>query len=198
MTVRLTKLDSAEEAVSVLCAGLASRNCATVPCESVAPETLPERFHHLLVHRDHMTIRLSTYYGRSVALRVLDERTDGTVYRRRIVLVLEGSEEVVEFGVVRIDLRFVPEAARREILEQGKPLGDILIRHDVLRRIEPRWYLRLPLACPHLACFGPNRSGEAYGRVGTIYCNGEPAIELLEVVADAGTPQEKNVGNPTL
>lgn len=150
---------------------------------------MPERFQELLVHQDHMTVRLEEHYGRKVALRVLEEHAMGDIYRRRIALLIDGTEDVVEFGVVRIDLQHLPDEARAEVLQRSRPLGDILIRHNLLRRIEPRWYLRIPLTCPQLTCFGANVSGDAYGRVGTIYCNGEPAIELLEVVADTVKPK---------
>jgi hypothetical protein len=79
----------------------------------------------------------------------------------------------------------MPPAAREEILRKQSPLGAVLIKHDVLRRIKPRWFLRFPPNGPVLGLFGDVKSAEpAYGRIGTIYCNEEPAIELLEIVVN--------------
>ena len=78
-------------------------------------------------------------------------------------------------------LAYVSKEVRDEIRAKRAPLGDILIRHNVLRRISPRWYFRFPGHTPVAQAFGET-GGDVYGRVGTIYCNEEPAIDLLEVV----------------
>ena len=83
---------------------------------------------------------------------------------------------------MRIDLSYTPEIVREAILERRTPLGDILIRHNVLRRIEPRWYLRVSGGCSMFSETIAATTGDTFGRVGTIYCNDQPAIELLEVV----------------
>jgi hypothetical protein len=33
-----------------------------------------------------------------------------------------------------------------------------------------------------IALFGANNAGPLYGRIGTIYCDDEPCIEVLEIV----------------
>jgi hypothetical protein len=52
----------------------------------------------------------------------------------------------------------------------------------VLRRIKPRWFMRFPGGGPLLTFFGDTTGRPMYGRIGTIYCNEEPAIDLLEIV----------------
>lgn len=121
--------------------------------------------------------RLIDYHAATEAL--------GDLYCRRIVLTLSGADRVVEFGVVRIDLAFTSPAVRERIIERKTPLGDILIGHEVLRRIEPRWYLKVEGSCPLLTGANTLGDGAAFGRVGTIYCHGAPAIELLEIVTPA-------------
>jgi chorismate-pyruvate lyase len=155
----------------------------------VTSKEIPSPFHDLLVHEQHMTATLEAYCGRPMRLRVLDHQQVEDVYRRKIVLTPADDDTVVELGVVRINLHFAPESVRKEILERRTPLGDILIRHDVLRRIEPRWYLRFPAEGSLAAGFGyapPTPRAELYGRIGTIHCNHRPAIELLEIVTGAG------------
>jgi hypothetical protein len=180
-----------DEALADLCTGLCSSEVACRFCEPVPAAEVPEPFAGLLVHNDHMTSRLREHHGQPVALCVLDESRDDPLYRRKIVLALEGTDRVIEFGVVRIDFRLTPPDAREAILEQRMPLGDVLMRAARLRRIEPRWYVKLSARCPIFAEFCDSGLGDVYGRVGTIYCNGDPAVELLEVVTTtrAGTPE---------
>lgn len=170
------------EALADLCRGLCSHDGACLKCEKVDPPEMPAPYDRLLVHHDHMTTRLADHFGQPVELSVLQDDLDGDLYRRKIVLKLAGRDEVVEFGVVRIDLSYAPDIVREEILERRAPLGDILIRHNVLRRIEPRWYLRVSGGCSMFSETMAATTGDTFGRVGTIYCNDQPAIELLEVV----------------
>lgn len=155
------------------------------PFGVVGADEVPAPFHDLLVHHRHMTTTLERFHKRPVELRVLQHKQDGDLYGRKILLTLSGTDHVVEFGIVQLDLALVSHAVRTEITERRAPLGDILIRHKVLRRIEPRWYFRFSGDCPILQHFEPRQQAIAYGRVGTIYCNHEPAIELLEVVSGA-------------
>jgi hypothetical protein len=134
-----------------------------------------------------MTVELERHHGAPVRVHVLEEHLDGDIYTRKISLTPAGQDsKVVEWGIVRLDFRYMAPAVRDEILRKELPLGAILIKHDVLRRIKPRWFLRFPPGGPVLSLFGDAQAAQpAYGRVGTIYCNGEPAIELLEIVVNA-------------
>jgi hypothetical protein len=89
----------------------------------------------------------------------------------------------VEVGVVRLNFRFMSREVRDEILKRETPLGAILIRHKVLRKVQPRWYMKFPANAPLLAAAGAIFPHTTYGRLGTIHCNGEPAIEVLEIVS---------------
>ena len=134
-----------------LCAGLVKHGSLVEPNEVIQPENMPARYNQLLVHHDHMTTKLEGYYRRPLELRVLDHERDGDLYHRRILLTLAGTEQVVEFGIVRVNLAFTPDDVRTAILKRKTPLGEILSRHNVLRRINPRWYLRFPSNCPLLS-----------------------------------------------
>lgn len=151
-------------------------------CPRVGADELPPLARKLLVHREHMTVVLEAHFGAPPELRVLAERRDAQHYARHVLLTAGSDARVVEVGVMRLNLDCVGEAVRSEVLEKRRPLGEILIRHDVLRRISPRWYFRFPTGTPIAAAFAPG-DGPIFGRVGVIYCDEEPAIELLEVVA---------------
>jgi hypothetical protein len=155
-------------------------------CDVVQPDEIPFPQDQLLVHHDHMTIELQRHHGAPVRVHVMEEHLDGDLYTRKIKLTPTGHDDkVVEWGVCRLDFRYMARVVRDEILGKKLPLGAVLIKHDVLRRIKPRWFLRFPPGGPVMNLFGDTETTQpAYGRIGTIYCNGEPAIELLEIVVN--------------
>ncbi len=157
-------------------------------CSVVQPDAIPFPEDHLLVHHDHMTVVLQKHHGSPVNVHVMDERLDDNVYTRMICLTPQGSEKVVEWGIARLHFKYIPDAAREEILAKKSPLGAILIKHDVHRRVKPRYFLRFPSGGGVLSLFKPRPATPqaAYGRIGMIYCDEEPAIELLEIVVNVG------------
>jgi hypothetical protein len=156
--------------------------------EAVAAEEVPSPYHGLLVHEHHMTVTVEAYHGDRVDVVILDRVHAGDYYARRILLALQKSRRIVQYGLVRINLRHCSPAVRAEIVAGRTPLGRILINHDVMRRIEPTGFLRLvpgPALVKHFGLDGPEPT---YGRLAYIHCNEQPAIELLEVVAPDGPP----------
>lgn len=178
--------ETIDDALRDLCAGFIDHPRLCRYCELVEPGHVPSPYYELLVHESHMTATLTDYYERAMTLQVLSDRLDGDSYRRKILLTPDGSDRVAELGLVRIDLRYTPAEVREAIVQRETPLGDILIRHDVLRRIEPRWFLHLAPDCALLRDLPKRSETEVFGRVGTIHCNGAAAIELLEIVTGAG------------
>ena len=172
-----------QEALIELCLPfVADRSQVRTQCTEVAPAQIPEPFHWLLVHRNHMTKVLEAQYGRPMDLDVVKYQLDDEFYTRKIILRPQGHDTIVEVGVVRLNFRFMTPEIRQEILERHTPLGAILIRHKVLRKVQPRWYLKFPANAPLLAAAGAVFPHTTFGRIGTIYCNHEPAIEVLEIV----------------
>lgn len=180
-----TRLAQARADLADLCGVFADDLAFVESCDKVSRDELPDPFDRLLAHREHMTTTLGDYYGKPVELRVLDERRDNDTYARMILLHLPGGTPVVEFGIARVHLRCTPVPVRREILQRRTPLGDILIAHRIMRRIEPRWFFRFPRDLALLAHFDDAQRARAYGRVGRILFHDEPAIDLLEIVVDA-------------
>ena len=151
-------------------------------CVVVQPNEIPHPTDALLVHHEHMTEVLQRRYGGLVDVHVHDEHLEGDVYTRKVSLTPVNSAQVVEWGIVRIDFRFMSRDVREEILSRQTPLGAILVKHNVHRRVKPRWFMRFPAHGPMLSFFGDTSDEPLYGRIGTIYCNEEPAIDLLEIV----------------
>jgi len=179
--------ESPEAALGCLCNGFVEAAAGELRFDRVEANDIPPACRGLLVHDGHMTEALESFYGGPMDLRVIRERLLGDDYRREIVLALKGGGQIVEYGVVRMDLACTSEEVRGEIVARERPLGEILIRHDVLRRIQPQWYLRFAADSKLLKDrFGGHLERQAFGRIGVIHCNGQPAIELLEIVIGKG------------
>ena len=171
-TQRFTACKTAEEALASLCHGLHAT--------AAHANQLPPVAQKLLVHHGHMTEVLEAHHKGRARLTVLEDHLHEGVYWRKILLEIHG--KLVEYGMVRIFLQFVPKVAADEILSRKIPLGRVLISHDVLRRVDPRWYVELT-ADELKKHFGiAPHTPSAYGRISIIHCNGEPAIELFEAV----------------
>lgn len=151
--------------------------------EHVPAALVPQPYRNMLVHDQHMTVTMESHHHSPVDVRILNRRQDNGVYCREIVLVKQGTENVVQYGFVRFNLTYVTEPVRDEILKGETPLGRVLINHNVLRHIDLGAVLRIE-AGPRLADrFGVPTGTEVYGRLATIFCNRQPAVDLLEISA---------------
>lgn len=149
--------------------------------EHIPSAVTPEPYKTMLVHDHHMTVAMETFHNCTVDVRVLDQKLDGDLYCREIVLVKQGTETIVQYGLVRFNLSYVTSEVRDEILAQKTPLGRILINHNVLRHIDLGAILEIT-AGPRLARhFQMPVGGVTYGRLATIFCNRQPAVDLLEI-----------------
>jgi chorismate-pyruvate lyase len=143
---------------------------------------VPEPYRGLLAHTNHMTVTVESFYRDSVDVEVLRSSVDQEQYCREILLKTHSSALVVQHGIVRLSMRFLPELPRAEILQQKKPLGRVLIEHDVLRKIELSELLKIECGKELAKFFSVPLGSIAYGRTAILHCNNEPAIELLEIV----------------
>lgn len=151
--------------------------------EHIPSSITPEPYKTMLVHNHHMTVEMEKYHGCSVDVRVLDSHLAGDEYARKILLLKHGTETVVQFGIVRFHLNYVTSDVRDEIIAGHTPLGRILINHNVLRHIDLGAILEIT-AGPELAKDLQMPVGSiTYGRLATIFCNRQPAVDLFEVSA---------------
>jgi chorismate-pyruvate lyase len=180
---KLSDLQTASDALAELCEPFVRDPMFSPYCVEVQPVRIPAAERRLLAHREHMTEVLQAHHGQAVQVHVQDYRLDGDWYTRKITLT-PGRENarLVECGIVRMDFRSMSAQVREEILARRAPLGQILIQHNVLRWIEPLWFVQLPPASDVVRLFGVENPSPVWGRIAVIHCNGEPAIDLLEVV----------------
>jgi chorismate-pyruvate lyase len=145
-------------------------------------EELPDSFRKLLVHDDHMTLAVESFHGCSVKVEVIRSRMDGNAYIREILLRRETDDEVVQYGIVRLQLDVLAPATREEILAEKVPLGRVLIEHGVLRQVELVGLWRIEIG-PRLGHFFSLPPGTVtYGRTAMIHFGVHSALELLEIV----------------
>lgn len=154
--------------------------------EFVRPEAVPPPYHDLLVHNRHMTVTLEAHHGDLVDVRILARKLEGDSYTRKIMLALQNTGRVVQFGIARVHLHYCSLAVREAIVAGRTPLGRILIQHNVLRVVEPTGFLRVHAGPAVAKWFDVKEPRTTYGRLAVIHCDGKEAIEVLEIVAPEG------------
>jgi chorismate-pyruvate lyase len=152
--------------------------------QEVEADEVPEPFRRLLVHQEHMTVTVEAFHGCPVDVQAMQVKETGKHYCRTSLLRRQSDGRVVQFGIVRLDKTTLPQAAQREIEGRGKPLGRVLIEHNVLREVELSRLWKVAPGPELRKFFGWTADSKhlCYGRTALIYCNGEPAVELLEIV----------------
>src|SRR5438105_602792 len=165
-------------------AGLFYENLAELGTfEEVLAEALPELYRRLLAHHEHMTVSVEKHHDCGVDVEVITAKQSGDYYSRKIILRRQSDRRVVLFGIPRLNLRLMDDSVRREILSENKPLGRVLIDHNVLREVQLASLYRVVPGDQLCALLGLPHPLATYGRTAFIYCDGYPAVELLEIVA---------------
>jgi hypothetical protein len=149
---------------------------------SVAAEAIPAPYRRLLAHSGHMTEVLERHHGGALGVHPYRVQRAGDIYGRRIDLSAAGVVGPVMTGIMIFNLALVAPEVREEIVAARSPLGEILIRRRILRRVAPDAFLHFDPADPLVARFGGDGGRPAYGRLATIDCDQCPAVDLLEIV----------------
>lgn len=143
----------------------------------------PPKYSDLLDHEEHMTVTVERRHASSVDVQVLESQSTSSHYLRKIVLRRKSDRQVVLFGIVRLALAALQPDVRDEIMAQKIPLGRVLILHNVLRHVQLNALWRVVCGRELAELFKTQPATITYGRTAVIYCNGEPAVELLEIVS---------------
>ena len=151
--------------------------------EEIDSHDLERDYRMLLAHDNHMTVTVERFHNGPVNVRVLATKTTGTHYARKILLARASDAEVVQFGIMRLDFAWVSPEVRREVESQQTPLGRILIAHDVFTKIHLTRLYEVTPGDDLRKLFDLEPGIVTYGRTAVIHCDGEPAVELLEIVA---------------
>ena len=150
--------------------------------EEVGSHDLERDYRMLLAHDSHMTVTVERFHNAKVDVRVLESRLDGDHYSRKILLARQTDGQVVQFGIMRLDFTCVNPVVRQKIESQATPLGRILIEHNVLREVHLTRLYKVTPGEDLRRLFGMQPGEITYGRTAIIHFDGEPAVELLEIV----------------
>jgi len=163
--------------------GLFYANPEPVGCfELVEALAVPSPYSTLLAHNRHMTVTVEAFHREAVEVQVMRSLNQGDSYSREILLRTQRRGNVVQYGIVRLHLHRIAEGPKREILEEKKPLGRVLIEHQVLREVELFDLWRIQCGPVLAQVFSVPIETITFGRTAMIHFDGEPAIELLEIV----------------
>ncbi len=150
----------------------------------VSPDQIPEPQRGLLAHDHHMTVSVEGHHLSPVNVVVLEAHTTDQTYSRKILLTRQSDGVVVQYGIVRLDLSVLDNVVADEIVSEKTPLGRILISHNVLRRVKLHNLYQIQPSLELKKAFDLADSEIVFGRTALIYCNGSPAVELLEIVGN--------------
>lgn len=163
---------------------------------AVESAEVPEPARGLLDHTSHMTVAMERFHGAPLGLRVV-ARAHGTrnagaesPWYAREILLLSPKGDVVQYGIVRIDLTHVDARTAAAIRAARIPLGRVLIDAGLLREVHDVRLLEVTPGPRLGSLFGrlpePGiAAAPTWGRVAQISLGGHPAVELLEVVVPA-------------
>jgi len=150
---------------------------------------VPQPYQALLVHSSDMTPTLARFYRQALRLRVLSRERQDDSYKREVILWLAQDGQPVEYGVIRIFLDRLPPPARRLVLEEQRPLGDILQGEAIPHLSWPKAYFRLKADAHAGTALGLRRAGFLYGRRNVLLDGSRRLLaEVIEVLAPVAKP----------
>jgi chorismate-pyruvate lyase len=147
-------------------------------------DQVPAPYDKLLDHDQHMTVTVEAFHKEPVNVSVHRHNQHDNYYSREITLVTRQSKRIVQYGIVRLSMSAFDEPVWQKIESQQIPLGRVLIENNVMRHVQLQqlWEIK---AGPCLAEKMHAVIGQTfYGRTALIYCDGNPTIELLEIVSN--------------
>lgn len=149
----------------------------------VEADAVPDPQRSLLNHDRHMTVTVEKFHSSPVEVRVSQVESHNNHYAREILLTRTSDGSVVQYGIVRLNFDFFSEQVRQEITGRQTPLGRILINHNVMRRVQLLSLYRIHPGRILRQAFELSEDEISFGRTALIYCDDQPAVELLEIVA---------------
>ena len=154
---------------------------------TVRPDRMPEPYRSLLAHDQDMTPTLEKFYRQKIHLEILSRQQRGGFYSREVVLLLDNTDQPVEFGAIKINLSVFPNAARREILEGRLPLGHILAEDKIAHTSRPKAFLRVTSDGFINGALRLKGSCVLFGRRNTLLDPAQhPIAEIVEILPPVG------------
>lgn len=156
------------------------------PIRQIPGEEMPEPYRTLLVHEADMTPTLEQFHGANIHLRVLNRQQRDGAYYREVVLLLDGSNQAVEFGAIRINIDLFPPGARSAVLKEGLPLGHVLAEYKIKHTSRPKGFFAIEADDFINDALGLKTAQTLYGRRNTLYDSQKrPLAEIVEILPPA-------------
>jgi|SRR5579862_7890583 len=111
--------------------------------QDIDGQEMPEPYRRLLVHSSDMTPTLEAFYRQPMRLTVLTREQQDYSYLREVVLKSADDARPVEYGVIRICLDHLPPPASLRVLEEQRPLGNILQSEGIAHLSWPQAFFRV-------------------------------------------------------
>lgn len=155
----------------------------------VLPDQMPQPYRDLLVHQRDMTGTLTQFFGHKLGLQVLEKTLRFPILARRVLLVIESTQQPVEYGAIRIHLDHFPEQAKERILVGKDPLGGILNEMNIAYVSRPARFIQIEETDLLKKVFPEGNSGVLYGRCNTLTTpEGHRLAEIVEVLPPLSHP----------
>jgi chorismate-pyruvate lyase len=147
-------------------------------------EEMPQPYKGLLVHSSDMTPTLEAFYRQPMRLTVLTREHQDYAYLREVVLKCAHDARPVEYGVIRICLDHLPAPARLRVLEEQRPLGNILQSEVIPHLSWPQAFFRIH-SDSHLGhVLYLSQPGTLYGRRNVLLDGSRRLLaEVIEILA---------------
>ena len=150
---------------------------------AVSGADVPEPYRTLLVHEADMTPTLEKFHARPIHLRVINSQHRDGAYYREVVLLLDKTNQAVEFGAIKINLNLFPAPARKAVLEENLPLGHVLAEYRIKHTSRPKAYLRIASDAFINEALGLTGALTLYGRRNTLFDpQHRPLAEIVEIL----------------
>jgi hypothetical protein len=157
--------------------------------ERISEDKIPEPYRSLLVHAADMTPTLEKYHGADIHLQILGREQRGDFYFREVVLQLDGTDQPVEFGAIKISLALFTPRARQLILGERLPLGTILKICEVNHSTVAKAFFELESDEFINRALGLRETIVLYGRRANILDSQKrPLSEIVEILPPASKP----------
>jgi hypothetical protein len=152
--------------------------------EELKGAEVPSPYQSLLVHSWDMTPTLARFYGQPLRLRVFGREHEHNIYKREVILWLTDDGRPVEYGVIRIHLDRLPLSAQRLILQEERPLGDILQGESIPHLSWPQAFFRLKADAHTGSALALSRPSLLYGRRNVLLDGSRQLFaDVIEVLA---------------
>jgi chorismate-pyruvate lyase len=153
-------------------------------------EEVPPPYKKLLVHSSDMTPTLEAFFQQPMSLTVLSRDIQADSYLREVTLNQGNGGRPVEYGAIRISLAQLPANARRIVLEEERPLGNILQGEAIPHLSWPQAFFSVQSDSRMSTVLGLRQPARLYGRRNVLVDVSRRLLaEVIEVLAPVEQPE---------